>query len=432
MQDLAERLLAARRISLFALDQARARAHVGGLSLADALVEGGAIPETELLRSMARELDTRFVVSERLRRTSIPSSVAALLPVEVAEKYRAVPVQVNPTERSLVVVMADPRQVHALDMVPDVARVETVQALVALPSAIRAVIRAVYYEDRSALQLSSTNSAAAQKCARCARPVRATQVQCGGCGLILDDQENESGWASDEPSVVRRLIADSGGRLEGPSEPLTQPRAVVFHPAARTDSVPRLISGLDILERPLSEFEAYVAAFVDGALTVSEVAREARISAVETESVLLNLVERGILEFGPPAPEPRTQPATIPARLLAEAEARSAAQSRRTPSVAPRSEPAVRTRNVLELALALERSGALREAIALLKEEIARAPNAAPLLNRLAATLLAEKEYPEAEALLKRATELEPANDVYRMNLESVRARARPPIEDRF
>jgi type IV pilus assembly protein PilB len=77
--------------------------------------------------------------------------------------------------------------------------------------------------------------------------------------------------------------------------------------------------------------------------------------------------------------------------------------------------------SVLQRAVALERGGRIDEAVDLLTRSIGTLKNPAPLYNRLGLILLDQHhDYDRASTLLRKATELEPENSVYMMNLYAV------------
>jgi Type II secretion system (T2SS), protein E, N-terminal domain len=113
-------------------------------------------------------------------------------------------------------------------------------------------------------------------------------------------------------------------------------------------------------------------------------------------------------EAPPPAESPKAPPAPA-------APVPSPARPAR-PSGAER-----QTENAVQHALALERRGDVEGAIRFLTGAIAKAPNPAPLYNRLAVVLLnRHRDAQQAERLLHKAIELEPENPVYRQNLLKV------------
>jgi hypothetical protein len=93
---------------------------------------------------------------------------------------------------------------------------------------------------------------------------------------------------------------------------------------------------------------------------------------------------------------------------------------------APKEEPAlpiadVLAKDTLQVALRMEQSGRLDEAIRFLEKSIAQSPEAASLYNRLGIILMRERaDYRRAEVLIRKATELAPDNTVYATNLQQV------------
>ena len=79
----------------------------------------------------------------------------------------------------------------------------------------------------------------------------------------------------------------------------------------------------------------------------------------------------------------------------------------------------------LQVALRMEQNGRFNEAIRFLENAIAKSPDAPSLYNRLAIILMRERaDFRRAEAMMRKALELDPENRVYAMNLTQVLSRA--------
>lgn len=84
----------------------------------------------------------------------------------------------------------------------------------------------------------------------------------------------------------------------------------------------------------------------------------------------------------------------------------------------------VMARDTLQVALRMEQSGRLEEAIRFLEKSISQSPDAPSLYNRLGIILMRERsDYRRAEQLIRRAVELAPDNTVYATNLQQVLSR---------
>lgn len=105
-----------------------------------------------------------------------------------------------------------------------------------------------------------------------------------------------------------------------------------------------------------------------------------------------------------PAPEPARAPEPAPEpprRPSAEAERQAA--------------------SALQIALRMEQGGRLEEAVRYLEKSIAQSPDAPSLYNRLAIILMRERaDLKRAEALLQKAVDLDPDNEVFAKNLKQV------------
>ena len=92
------------------LDAALLEQERTGKPLPRVLVESGAVTEIDVIRTLASQVGLEFV---DLSEQSIDPSVAAMIPEALARRYRAMPIGWE--EDRLVVVMADPANVFAVD-----------------------------------------------------------------------------------------------------------------------------------------------------------------------------------------------------------------------------------------------------------------------------------------------------------------------------
>jgi tetratricopeptide (TPR) repeat protein len=77
--------------------------------------------------------------------------------------------------------------------------------------------------------------------------------------------------------------------------------------------------------------------------------------------------------------------------------------------------------SALQIALRMEQGGRLEEAVRYLEKSIAQSPEAPALYNRLAIILMRERaDLKRAEALLQKAVDLDPGNEVFAKNLKHV------------
>ncbi|MCP3103304.1 tetratricopeptide repeat protein [Myxococcus sp. K15C18031901] len=145
--------------------------------------------------------------------------------------------------------------------------------------------------------------------------------QCARCGLLLDPEQASGEYIVNEPSIVRALLSppQRTRTMELPRPP-PQTRATHELATARftvpmdANTVPHLRAGLDIALQPLHPFEAHVASFVDGVLSVPELARAARLHEIEVKVVLKTLLERRVVELHrrPDVAPPRTRTDELP------------------------------------------------------------------------------------------------------------------------
>jgi len=176
-------------------------------------------------------------------------------------------------------------------------------------------------------------SAAPLLCPQCQTPYEEGDFLCTGCELILDLDAAEANYKLKQPSIVQALLSPPQRRSTGvrPSIPADlkkkgDPEVTVRAPMTIDDAaVPRLLAGMNLALTPLHEFEAMVAAFVDGSSTVPQIAVAAEISRVEAMAVFTSLVQRKVIELTrpePPKPKPepaktgRPDPITLPPNVI--------------------------------------------------------------------------------------------------------------------
>ncbi|HXI50325.1 MAG TPA: ATPase, T2SS/T4P/T4SS family, partial [Candidatus Saccharimonadales bacterium] len=108
--NFAERLLAAGLLTQTQLDLALREQRRNGSALAQTLLQLGFVKPDVFSQFLAKEADAQTV---RLHRLAIDEATLKLVPVELARRFRAVPV--SRTEHSLTVALADPFNVVAID-----------------------------------------------------------------------------------------------------------------------------------------------------------------------------------------------------------------------------------------------------------------------------------------------------------------------------
>jgi type IV pilus assembly protein PilB len=292
-------------------------------------------------------------------------------------------------------------------------------------------------------------------CPTCGHPLKRGDFLCVRCETIVDSSALvEDPEPPREPTVIRALLSppeptliravskppppppDSGPK--GDRRSVTKTR--LFTLPAAPDDVPTVELGLDLRSCSLSSFEAYFLSLIDGRSEVEQLRMVAALSKIEVQSILRSLLDRGLVKLHPApeppkkprTPEPRPRPAersAQPEPKAAPAPAPSAPRPMPKPQAArvaaPRPPPTARRSaappcfgSPLQRAIALERDGDYKGAIAVLEQAIAHSSSPAPLFNRLAIAVVKERrDLPAAEELLQKALELEPDNEVYRQNL---------------
>lgn len=110
---LGELLLKEKMITPEQLDEALKCQVLFGIKLGSSLIELGFITDEQLCKFLSRKLEVPYVPPRAL--TTIPAEVLALVPSEIAEKYRVIPVKMD--GRRLALAMADPTDFKAIDEV---------------------------------------------------------------------------------------------------------------------------------------------------------------------------------------------------------------------------------------------------------------------------------------------------------------------------
>ncbi len=147
---LGERLVEAGLVTAEMVEQALQHQKVTGHRLGDCLVEIGLLQETALLRFLASELNTRYVSADKLAKVKIPTEVLDRVPVRMAEQQVFLPIAIDPEQKLISIVSAEPQNTVMLDEIKVVTGMDEVYAYVALRSAILAAIKKHYYGDPTA------------------------------------------------------------------------------------------------------------------------------------------------------------------------------------------------------------------------------------------------------------------------------------------
>lgn len=381
-----------------------------GLPVGDCLVTEGVLAEDVYLRCLAREGQAQFVLSAKLAKLRVPEAVLERVPVRIAERHSVLPVAYDEEAGTLTIACADPTDDEVLAQVRGAAKVEGLVRVVALESSIQAAIKQLYYRDPNAFTADGQPAVLSFRCTQCQSWLSSKDFQCPTCELLVNDEARDE---SKEPSIIRALIGapeanpGSGARLRIPSPPDDPATRLAVRISA--DLVPRIIAGLDILERPLHPFEAYIVSRTDGQITVGELAELCGMGIIEVQSVFTSLVDRGVIELDQPArpPAPEDDGGVVVGRV-------NLVQVPAPPAEDP-------TQNLLERVTQLERAGKMEEAMGLLMQGISQLPRPAPLYNRLALVLVNQRDdYLGAERILRMAVTLEPDNPVFKQNLQRV------------
>jgi type IV pilus assembly protein PilB len=431
---LGEQLVSEGVLTRELLARALERQKETGQKLGECLVRLG-LDETPVLRVLAQELKTRFVSTVKLAQARIEPALIERVPVRLAEGFDFVPLRLDEAARVLYVAIAEPQRQRAIEEITRTVGVARVLPFVALRRSIRAAIRKHYYSDNEAFEHMRDDDA----CPHCGAPCKPDDFQCDRCELLLI-RDPEDLPEQDNVSLVRALLAipERTPPRGAPRPPhLDKTRSWSYTPEAAGPSlIPSIIGGLDIAEKPLNPFEAYILSFVDGRTPLADIARITSLAQVELRAVFESLTQRGVTRLdgempksAPPvaagphaasrAPAPAAPPTPEPGRPAAPTPARAGPLSTGTGADAVQGEDP--TDSVLQRVVQLEKHGRLDEAVELLEQGISRLRNPAPLYNRLGLILLNQRrDYGRAAALFQKAADLDASNSIYMMNLYAV------------
>ena len=156
VKQLAEILIDMGLVTQEQLDQAQAEQTATGKRLGRILIDMGLVKEQDLVAALASQIGLRFV---DLSDATVDATASALLPEQVARKYRALPIGYE--DEKLLVAMADPANLFALDDIRTITGMD-VQPVVATAADIEAAIRKYSHFDESVETVVSEASAAAE------------------------------------------------------------------------------------------------------------------------------------------------------------------------------------------------------------------------------------------------------------------------------
>ncbi len=121
-------------------------ANYGGF-IEESLIETGAVTEEVLLKALARQYKTRFVITEKLKVADINVKVLGMISVELAQKHTVFPILLDAGSRTLSIVAVDPLDLDMEQEICRAARLSTVRSFVSRPAAIKAAIAKFYKGD---------------------------------------------------------------------------------------------------------------------------------------------------------------------------------------------------------------------------------------------------------------------------------------------
>ncbi len=144
---LTERMVQDGAITAEQQEAALSYAQRSGERIEEALLEVGAITETQLLKYLATAYQTRFVTTEKLAKAGIDRATLDKVPKKLAERDTVFPVLYEAQSGVLSVVTPDPDNAPALHDVQLASGAKEVRAFVGRARAVRAAINKAYNGD---------------------------------------------------------------------------------------------------------------------------------------------------------------------------------------------------------------------------------------------------------------------------------------------
>jgi hypothetical protein len=312
-----------------------------GCALEDSLIALRLVPEREVLRVLARAYRLQYLTLEKVKQIRVESELLERVPVRVAETCGVIPFRFD-VDDVLWVITRGPLSADDREKLRVRSEARQVNLLLALPSVVGALIRRYYYSDLDSLEAVEKGEfrppqekaagggkappedaqdiitlSRELKCPACGAPASLDDFQCNKCLLLLNPEAGGSDPRM-EVSVVRALLSISESRpfLKIPDPPArdTSNEATRLVPAPLDKRlVPRLVAGLDLALKPMHQFEAYVASYIDGEHSIEELIARAKLPRAEVHALLHTFKARGLIQLDPPrAPPP---PPLTPAQL---------------------------------------------------------------------------------------------------------------------
>lgn len=377
---LEEKLIAEGLLTQAGMQEAQAHQKKYACALEDSLVALRLVPEREVLRVLARQYRLQYLTTEKVQQIRIESELLEHVPVRLAESCGVIPFRFD-VDDVLWLITRGPLSADDRERIRVRAEARQVNPLLARPAVVGALIRRHYYSDLGALEavlrgefLPQGDKAPAAKlpgerpragradvedaqdiitlskelkCPACGSPASLDDFQCGKCLLLLNPEAGGSDPRM-EISVVRALLSVTESRpfMKIPDPPprdiSNEATRVVAAPLDKR-LVPRLVVGLDVALKPMHQFEAYVASYIDGEHTIDELIARAQLPRAEVHALLHSFKARGLIELDPPRAAPAAPPpaaAPIPTPFpAARAAPAGGIRERHTPTGSPPAPP---------------------------------------------------------------------------------------------
>lgn len=227
---IGEKLIEAGLIDERQLLRALERQRTWGGRIGSNLVMIGALTESELLRFLAAQTGVKEL---EISDVEIGPQILAKIPRKVVEQFHLIPVYMK-DKRTLVVAMADPTDLNAVDQVRFITGLEVEPVITSYSSILQAIHK--YYLGQDLRSSSNQEIVITEE---------ATDVE---EGFHTEDMEKHGGRpSSEDPDLI--IFGGVG------SSPARQPKPVESEPPPSGPPLPPDAVGDDELGRPLFDFE---------------------------------------------------------------------------------------------------------------------------------------------------------------------------------
>ena len=283
---LGDLLIAAGTITPEELDIGLQRQKETKERLGAALISAGIITEAELIEALRLQLGIEYI---DLSKTTIPISMAQVVPKNIAKQFQVVPVSVDKDE--LYLAMSDPMNFYAIEEVKKAVRKKIVP-MIATAEGVEHAILVLYGNEGAAKAIEAMK--------REAPTAEETSEETQFTGNILNDNINDAPTIRLVNSIIERAILERASDIHiEPKEKELQVRMRIDGVLRKILTIPKnlqnsvisrlkIMSGMDIAERRIPQ---------DGRFNVKNKKREydLRVNSLPTvygEKIVARLLDK--------------------------------------------------------------------------------------------------------------------------------------------